>query len=103
MNRPYVPDRGDLIWLEPDAKRAALVLSPKPYNEATGLALVCPVTGRIKGYPFETALPTGLIVSGVVLADHATTLDWRGGNTAFADRAPPALGADALAKLRTLL
>jgi len=102
MSRAYVPDRGDLVWLEPDARRAALVLSPKAYNAATGLALACPVTGRIKGYPIETALPAGLMVSGVVLADRATTLDWRG-RAAFADRAPPSMVADALAKLRTLL
>jgi mRNA interferase MazF len=72
MPASYVPDRGDLVWLEftPQAgseqagKRPALIMSPKTYNKKVGLALVCPVTSRIKGYPFEVRLPDGLDVDG---------------------------------------
>jgi mRNA interferase MazF len=79
----YVPDRGDLVWLEftPQAgseqrgRRPALVLSPKTYNGKVGLALFCPVTSKIKGYPFEVKLPDGSEVSGVVLSDQLKSLD----------------------------
>jgi mRNA interferase MazF len=80
-----VPDRGDAIWitLDPQAgheqagRRPALVLSPASYNEKVGLALLCPITSQVKGYPFEVPIPAGLTVSGVILADQVKSLDWR--------------------------
>jgi mRNA interferase MazF len=80
----YVPERGDLLWLtfDPQAgheqagRRPALVLSPAAYNRRAKLALVCPITSRAKGYPFEVALPAALPLSGVVLADHLKSADW---------------------------
>lgn len=85
MSSGYVPDRGDLVWLEftpqtgseQAGRRPALVISPKAYNAKVGLALFCPVTSRVKGYPFEVALPGGSGVIGVVLADQLKSLDWR--------------------------
>ena len=79
------PERGDLIWLsftpqsgrEQAGRRPALVVSPSTYNSKVGLALVCPITSRVKGYPFEVALPKGEPVQGVVLADQLRSLDWR--------------------------
>jgi mRNA interferase MazF len=53
-----------------------LVLSPSAYNRKVGLALVCPITSQVKGYPFEVPLPDGLPVTGVVLADQVKSLDW---------------------------
>lgn len=81
----YVPAWGDAVWitLDPQAgreqagRRPALVLSPAAYNGRVGLALLCPITGQVKGYPFEVALPAGSAVSGVVLADLVKSLDWR--------------------------
>ena len=81
----YVPDRGDLIWitLNPQAgheqagRRPAMVLSPKVYNAKVGLAILCPVTSQIKGYPFEVLIPEGLDIQGVILADQVKSLDWR--------------------------
>ena len=79
----YVPDRGDVIWLNlnPQAghERArqcpALVLSPQSYNRKTGLAVICPLTTKIKGYPFE--VPTTINDRrGAVLADHVKNVDW---------------------------
>ena len=58
-------------------RRPALVLSPKTYNQKSGLALVCPVTSQAKGYPFEVAVPTGHGITGVILADHVKSVDWR--------------------------
>jgi mRNA interferase MazF len=80
----YVPERGDAVWitLDPQAgheqagRRPALVLSPSAYNGRVGLALLCPITGQAKGYPFEVAIPEGLSVTGVVLADQIKSLDW---------------------------
>lgn len=79
----YIPDRGDIIWLDfnPQAgreqanRRPALVLSPAEYNGKVRLALLCPITSKVKGYPFEVAIPEGLPVSGVVLADQVKSLD----------------------------
>ncbi len=81
----YAPKRGDVVWitLQPQAgheqagRRPALVVSPLSYNRKVGLALLCPITGRAKGYPFEVGIPEGLPVRGVVLADQVKSLDWR--------------------------
>ena len=94
--RRYVPRRGDLVWLsfDPQAgheqagRRPALVLSPSAYNGKVGLALFCPVTTHVKGYPFEVAVPAGLPVQGVVLADQVKSLDWRVRRAERAGRLP---------------
>ncbi len=107
----YVPERGDLVWLtfDPQAgheqagRRPALVLSPALYNRRASLALVCPITNQAKGYPFEVALPPGLPVSGVVLADHLKSADWAARRAKFAAKAPAVVIADVTAKLRPLL
>ena len=107
----YVPDRGDLVWLEfdpqsghePAGHRPALVLSPLVYNRRSGLALFCPVTSRIKGYPFEVGLPPGEPVAGVVLADQIKSLDWRRRKARRIGRSSPAVLADVLAKALVLL
>jgi len=84
-------------------RRPALVLSPKSYNEKTGLVLACPVTSRSKGYPFEVSLPPGGPVTGVVLADQVKCVDWRARTAEFATRARPRTVADVRAKLNVLL
>lgn len=104
----YVPERGDLLWLtfvgrEQAGRRPALVLSPIAYNRRANLALVCPITTQAKGYPFEVALPPGLPLSGVVLADHLKSADWAARRAQFAAKAPAAVLADVIAKLRPLL
>jgi mRNA interferase MazF len=78
------PDRGDIVWLDftPQAgheqagRRPALVLSPRAYHQKTPFVIVCPITSRVKGYPFEVPLPQGR-VTGVVLADQIRCLDRR--------------------------
>ncbi len=111
MTRAYVPDAGDLVWLsfdpqaghEQSGRRPALVLSPAPYNEKSGLALVCPITSRVKGYPFEVSLPQGSKLSGVVLADQLRSLDWRARRAERAGRAPREVMSEVLARLGALL
>ena len=91
----YVPDRGDLVWLEftpqtgseQAGRRPALVISPKAYNAKVGLALFCPVTSRVKGYPFEVVLSEGGCVIGVVLSDQLKSLDWRARKAKLIERA----------------
>ncbi|MEA5443550.1 endoribonuclease MazF [Cyanobium gracile] len=97
MSPAYIPDRGDLVWLEftPQSgseqagRRPALVISPKSYNGKVGLALFCPVTSRVKGYPFEVLLPEDSAVVGVVLADQLKSLDWRTRKACLIEKASP--------------
>jgi mRNA interferase MazF len=70
---------------------AALCAAASAYNGKVGLALCCPITSRVKGYPFEVTVPKGLAVAGVVLADQVKSLDWRARRAEFVDRLP---GAD---------
>jgi mRNA interferase MazF len=78
-----VPDAGDVVWLEFDPQagheqaghRPAVVLSPASYNGKTGLIVCCPVTTRIKGYPFEVVLASQ--AGSAVLSDQVKSLDWR--------------------------
>jgi mRNA interferase MazF len=107
----YTPERGDVIWitLDPQAgheqagRRPTVVLSPGAYNGKVGLALLCPVTSQIKGYPFEVQIPSGLAIAGVVLADQVKSLDWRARQAEFAGALPAATVAEVLQKLATLL
>ena len=107
----YQPDRGDLVWLDftPQAgteqagRRPALVLSPRSFNVATGLALVCPVTSQVKGGSFEVAIPSGVKLGGVVLSDHVRSLDWLARNMAFHGKAPPDLLPEVMARIGAIL
>jgi mRNA interferase MazF len=109
--RRYVPERGDVVWLrfDPQAgseqagKRPALVVSPSAYNGRVGLALLCPITSRRKGYPFEVELPAGLKVYGVILADQVKSLDWRARRAERLGSVPPDVVADTAAKIQALI
>ncbi|MEN8149864.1 MAG: endoribonuclease MazF [Planctomycetota bacterium] len=93
----FVPDRGDVVWLEFDpqtgheqaGRRPALVISPREYNRRSGLALLCPVTSVVKGYPFEVPLPEDLPAEGCVLSDQVKNLDWRARKARPWCRVPP--------------
>src|SRR5262249_25410238 len=110
-SRKYVPDAGDLVWLtfDPQAgheqrgRRPALILSPRAYNSKARLALACPVTSQVKGYPFEVPLPPEGGISGVVLADHVKNLDWEARRAVFAAKAPAAVVGEVRERLRVLL
>jgi mRNA interferase MazF len=111
VRETYVPQRGDVVWitLNPQAeheqagRRPALVLSPSAYNGKVGLAILCPLTNQIKGYPFEVALPEGLPVTGAVLADQVKSLDWRARRAERIGTLPSQVVADVLQKLGVLL
>ena len=111
MARPYCPKRGDVVWLafapqvghEQAGHRPALVLSAEAYNRKVGLAIFCPITTQVKGYPFEVPIPSGLKVSGVILADQVKNLDWQARGARFCCRISGAALAEVLKKLNVLL
>ena len=93
---PRVPDSGDVVWIEMSpqigreqrGRRPAVVLSPAAYNGRVGLAILCPITSQVKGYPFEVALPEGLAAKGAVLSDQVKSLDWNARRAKFLCRLP---------------
>lgn len=105
------PERGDLVWLDVDpragreqaGRRPALVLSPRAYHQRTPFAIVCPITSRIKGYPFEVRLPEGTAVTGAVLADQVKSVDRHKRRIEVAGTAPPGVVEEVSALIRTLL
>ena len=92
----YVPARGDVVWVdlsqraghEQSGHRPALIVSPESYNRRVELALICPITSRVKGFPFEAHIPDGRDVAGVVLADQIRSVDWRARGVTPMDRLP---------------
>ena len=110
-SQTYVPQCGDVVWitLNPQAgheqagRRPAVVLSPQNYNSKVGLAILCPITNQIKGYPFEVLLPVGLSIAGVILSDQVKSLDWRARNAELICTLPTETISDVLQKLVTLL
>lgn len=107
----YVPQRGDIVWLQfaPQAgheqagRRPALVVSPGTYNGRVGLALFCPITSHIKGYPFEVALGTEGKAEGVVLSDQVKSLDWRARQVQKFDRVSEEVMREVKAMIGALL
>jgi len=106
----YVPARGDAVWItfnpqaghEQAGQRPAVVLSPASYNARVGLALLCPITSQIKGYPFEVLLPPNIAVTGVILSDQIKSLDWRARDATFILALPPETIEAVLRKTVTL-
>lgn len=106
----FVPDRGDVVWVDfsPQAgheqagRRPALILSRASYNGKSGLAVVCPITSQVKGYPFEAQIPAGLAVRGVVLADQVKNIDWQARNAQLICSLPAPAVAETLRKLAKL-
>ena len=109
MKTAYVPDAGDIVWLSFDPQagheqaghRPALVLSPARYNGPRGMMICCPMTSRIKGYPFEVVESDD--PPSAVLADQVRSLDWRARNATRKGRLSPAALAEVQAKIRALL
>jgi mRNA interferase MazF len=124
VRKKYVPERGDIVWLnftpgsghvptaEPrsgegsppvqQGKRPAIVISPKEYNEKTGLGLFCPITSKIKNYPFEVTIKSKKI-SGVVLADQIKSLDWKTRKIEFISQENPEKVNEIISKINVLL
>ena len=111
MAKAYVPDRGDIVWLrfDPQAgheqagRRPAFVVSPRAYNRKVGLALFCPITSRVKGYPFEVPLTQEGKARGAILSDQLKSLDWRARKAARFDHASEEVVLEVTARLLALV
>jgi mRNA interferase MazF len=109
--RAYIPRCGDVVWitLNPQAgheeagRRPAVVVSPQSYNSKVGLAIFCPITSQIKGYPFEVLIPAGLPVAGAILSDQVKSLDWHARNAELICTLPTETISEVLQKLAALL
>jgi len=103
MVRSYVPEAGDVVWLEFDpqaergqaGRRPAVVLTPEGYNKKTNLLVCCPLTTQIKGYPFEVLVDVDGVQSAI-LSDQVKSLDWRIRKAKYKNR----VGSEALAEVR---
>ena len=106
----YVPDEGDIAWLnftpqsghEQAGRRPAVVLSPKAYNQRSGLLVCVKITNKIKGYPFEVVL-SGSAATGAALADQVKSLDWKSRQAERKGATTPVELAEIKAKIKTLL
>ena len=110
-SKHYVPGRGDVVWLEftpqlgheQAGHRPALVISPKSYNGRVGLALFCPITSHVKGYPFEVEFKTDGKAKGAVLSDQLKSLDWKARQAKKFDSVSEEIMLEVLAKIGALV
>ena len=111
MVAKYIPKRGDIIFtnFDPSAgheqanKRPALVLSPEPFNKQIQLALVAPITSRVRGHGFEVLLGKDTRTQGVVLCQQVKTIDYESRGAEFIEEAPQKVINEALARVRALV
>lgn len=109
MTADWSPAPGELLWLdfsptlgtEQAGRRPALVISDAGYNTATGRAIIMPITSRVRGWPFEVALPDGAVM-GAVLTDQVRSIDWRARFAKSAGFAHPGVLEEARTKLAAL-
>ena len=108
--KKYIPKRGDVVWTdfnpasghEQMGKRPALVLSTTPFNKKIMLALVAPITSRVRGHGFEVPL-AGIKVTGVALCQQVKMIDFTARGVRFAEKAPDQVVSEALAKVRAIV
>ncbi len=91
------------VTCEQAGRRPALVLSPAAYNGKVGLAILCPITSQVKGYPFEVLIPDGLEISGAILSDQIKSLDWKARKSEFGCKLPLTTFNEVVQKLSTLI
>ena len=107
MVEKYIPDRGDICWAtldpilghEQKGRRPVLVLSPKIYNNLSGLAVICPITSQIKPYPFVVLIEN----KGVILADQIRSVSWPKRDFNYIGKVSPEVLVGVLSKIKTLL
>ncbi len=111
MAKIIIPDRGDIVWLsfdpqsgrEQSGRRPALVISPLEYNRKTELAIICPITSQVKGYPFEVKIPDNIEISGVILSDQIKSLDWKTRKAELICKLPKEALQETINKINALL
>jgi mRNA interferase MazF len=100
VKKNYSPERGDIVGLK--GKALAVVISPKEYNEKTGLGLFCPITEKVKDYPFEVKI-TSEKINGAVLTDQIKSLNWKAQEIEFVSKIPPETIDEIMSKIGVLL
>jgi mRNA interferase MazF len=106
MVSSYTPKRGDIVWLnfspqvghEQAGMRPALVLSPERYNKKSGLMIACPITSKVKDYPFEVPISANKI-KGSILADQMRNIDWNARKASYIETVP----SHSLSQTQTLI
>ena len=106
----YVPERGDIVWIsfdpqsgrEQKGRRPALVISPLEYNKKTKLAILVPITSKIKGYPFEVFLNSKNI-DGVILSDQIKSLDWNIRKADFIEKVSKSVMVEVIDNVKLLI
>jgi mRNA interferase MazF len=109
MVSDYVPEAGDIVWLQFDPQagheqaghRPALVLSPAKYNRIRGVMICCPMTSKIKPYPFEVIVSRA--PASAVLSDQIKSLDWRARQATFKGKVSQKVIVETQAKIKALL
>ena len=107
----YCPDAGDLVWIdlnptvghEQSGHRPVIVLTPRQYNAPSGLCIICPITSRARGYPFEVAIPQGHVISGIILVDQVRNVSWEKRYVKMVSVAPAELLNEVRERLAALL
>jgi mRNA interferase MazF len=108
---PYVPERGDIVYVDFDptkgheqrGHRPAFIISPRVYNQRSSLALFMPITKHSKGYPFEVLLPLQFKTQGVILSDQIKSLDWKARNISLIEKSPADLISEVQIKVGVLI
>jgi len=106
----YVPERGDIAWMvleprtghEQSGRRPVIVLSPRELAEHTNLVVICPITGRVKGLPYEIVLKNTK-TSGAILPFHIRSVDFRSRKAKFIEKAPPAIVTKAIKGVQNII
>jgi mRNA interferase MazF len=101
----YVPDKGDFITLsfdpqaghEQKGRRPALVISNYLFNQATGLAIACPITNTDRKIPFHLPVPSASSLTGFVMVEQVKSIDYRARQAKFVEKAPSELVEDVIA------
>jgi mRNA interferase MazF len=108
----YLPNTGDVIWTDFDptegreqaGRRPALVVSSAAFTENTGLAIVCPITSRVRPFPTSVILPASLPIAGEILTSHIRSIDTQARPIRYAGAAVPDETAQLVrAKLATFI
>ena len=110
MVKTYLPNRGDIVWLDFDShigyeqagRRPAFVISSLKYNQRSNLALVCPITSKSKGWKFEVSL-SDTKTTGFILADQLKSMDWKARKVEFVESVPDSVVEEVLAKIDPLV
>lgn len=100
----YIPEKGDFITLsfdpqsghEQKGRRPAIVVSNFVFNQATGLAIVCPITNTDRKIPFHLSVPSSSSLTGFVMVEQIKSVDFNSRNVKFVEKATPELIDDVL-------